>query len=208
VPNTIRLNIDDRETGVPEGATLLEAARKLRITLPTLCSMGGRNDRAACRLCLVRVDRSPQLVSACSTPARAGMRVVTGDPQIIAARRVIAELTLAEHGQCGRADCEVERLAASLGVTRSRFRAHRAEPAADMGSDYIDVDAALCVHCDRCIRACSRDVIGRCGRGATVGSSFGVHAGSLAQSDCTQCGDCVHACPASALRHHPSPAHG
>ncbi len=197
---TIELTIDGQGVGVTAGATLLDAAERLGVDIPRLCHVPGLPPRSVCRLCLVRVDGRPGLTPACSTPATAGVAVTTADDEIKLVRRTVVAFALAEHGQCGRADCEVEALADSLGVTHPDLAS--TPPAVELngplGSDLIQVNPALCVHCDRCIRSCERGVITRVGRGRAVTMGFGA-GGPLTETDCVGCGDCVAVCPAGVL---------
>ena len=191
----IIVTLDGCRTRAREGATILDTARRAGIAIPTLCHLPGKPVRAACRLCLVRVAGQRELVAACH------------DPEIARARRVIAELMLAEHDPAAEQHSAIEALARELGVdvAHPRFRRTQSAPARDQGSEHIAVHTEHCVHCDRCIRACPRDLIARTGRAQQLGVRFGPR-DSLADSSCSGCGDCVAVCPAGALvRRTPEP---
>lgn len=195
----ISLEIDGQMVQAAPDTTVLEAADALGVWIPRLCHLPGVPARAVCQLCLVAIDGINGLVNACSTPVRAGMAVTTRSPQIDAVRRTLIEFTLLEHGRCGRPDCEVEALADRLGATGRPFETQRHNAAPPCGSDYLTFNPALCVLCDRCIRVCPLQVIGRSGRGAATVITFDGHA-SPADSRCHACGDCVAVCPSGALR--------
>ncbi len=194
----VELTIDGHEVSVRWGTTLLEAADKVGVKVPRLCHLPGRDARAVCRLCVVGVQGQPALVSACSTRARDGMIVDASGPKVAAARRVVMELVLAEHGEHGGGPCEVERLAHRLGVEGSRFAA-QPRVSSPGGSEYAIVESEACVRCDRCVRACERGVITRQGRGRGAHLAFD-EGRALASSSCVACGDCLAVCPAGGLR--------
>lgn len=198
---TIVVTLDGHRTHARKGASILDTARHAGIAIPTLCHLPGKPVRAACRLCLVRVAGRSELVAACHNVVADGMHVTTDDAEIARARRVIAEMMLAEHGHVDGSHSAIEELARQLGVdvAQPRFRSAQPEPARDLGSEHITVRTQHCVHCDRCIRSCPRGLIARTGRGENLGVTFGPR-GSLADSPCNGCGDCVAACPAGALQ--------
>lgn len=204
----IALTIDGRSVTVRDGATIMAAARLAGIDVPRLCAPKdgfrcGDDVRTVCRLCLVTIEGTARPVTSCSTPALANMTVHTTTPELRAKRRLIMELVVAEQGGHLHPGSEVAALAAELGCGESRFSlpsegARR--PPSDVGSDHLIVDPRACVHCDRCIRACSeRRVIARHGRGAQVRLSFDDHR-TLARSACVDCGDCMAACPSGGIR--------
>ena len=95
------VTIDDRVVDVPEGATVLDAARQLGIDIPTLCFLGGHPPQTSCMVCLVKVDGARRLVPACATKARDGMRIESETDEIRTARRTALELLLSDHlGDC------------------------------------------------------------------------------------------------------------
>lgn len=194
----VHLEIDGRKVQAAIGATVLQTADAAGIRIPRLCHLPGTPARPVCQLCLISIEGRNGLVNACSTPVHAGMVVTTRNAEIDAMRRTIMELTLLEHGRCGKPDCEVEALAERLGVTASPAEALPREPAPCCASDYIGFDRTLCVLCDRCIRVCHLQIPNRSGRGVADVISFDGCA-SPADSRCDACGDCVAACPSGAL---------
>ena len=179
----IQVSIDGHSIEVEEGTTILEAAQKLGIHIPTLCHHPGLEPYGACRLCMVEVtsdDRS-RLVTSCNYPIRWEIDVETASERVVKGRRLLAELTLA---RCPEAP-NIQALAADLGVTEPRF-----EPGED-----------LCYLCGLCVRAC-KELIGQSaisfvGRGVDreVGTPF-----LKISDDCIACGACVFLCPTGAIK--------
>ncbi len=128
----ISLIIDGHDTSVPAGTTLLDAARQLGIDIPTLCHLQGHKTRAVCRICVVALKGSGRMVPACATAATEGMQIETGSAEVLAARRLLMEFTLAEHGECDDATCAIEELAGQLGVSKTRFQAPRHSNRSDL----------------------------------------------------------------------------
>ncbi|MCK6551169.1 2Fe-2S iron-sulfur cluster-binding protein [Myxococcota bacterium] len=192
----VGFTLDGRPCSTAEGTSILDAADAVGVWIPRLCHLPGAPARAVCRLCLVEVEGAAGPIAACATAVREGMTVATDTPNVRALRRTIAELTLMEHGRCGRPGCEVEALAERLGAALPDERVEK--HAAVEGSAYLGVTLDRCVRCDRCIRACRAGVIARSGDGASLSLSFDGRA-SVAESRCTACGDCIAVCPGGAL---------
>lgn len=181
--------------------TIYELAKSVGIAIPTLCHLPKAEPRAVCRICVVEVAGRPGLVSACSTKAADGMQVLTHSELVLRTRKTIMEFILAEHGEFCENDEMIQSLARSLGVGRPRFALVKQDVShyKKIESEYIKLDVSKCIHCDRCIRACSdRNVITRKGFGQYVTMAFDNDV-SIDQSSCVQCGDCVHACPSGAI---------
>jgi len=126
----ITLMIDGKYVEVPEGTTVLEAARQADIYIPTLCDDPRLEPFGACRLCLVQIKGMPRLVTACTTPAREAMEVITTNEEIERIRRTIVELLLSDHPNdcmvCEKAgDCTLQELAYFYGLRENRFWGER-----------------------------------------------------------------------------------
>jgi formate dehydrogenase alpha subunit len=199
--------LDGRTVAVRDGETVLAAARRLGIEIPTLCHAEGLPPEGGCRLCLVE-DRGA-LKAACHTRLEAGMEVRTGGERLTRLRRGVLSLVLADHeaGRFGpRADGnEVERWMAELGLDGGLFghRPHeRTAGALDASHPYLRFDPSLCIVCRRCLAACEgvqgQFVYGVEGRGGDVRLVFGPDE-DFAASDCTACGACVVRCPTGAI---------
>ena len=206
---TISLTIDGHHALVPEGATLLDAARSLGIAIPTLCHIPSLPARPVCRVCLVQVaeDGGVELRTACSTAVDEGMEVSTEAGEAVKARRFVLELLLADHpADCppeeegGR--CELHLLARRHHLSGTRFDRHKAPLPIDDSHPFIRVDLNRCIVCQRCVRACGEiqghHVLGIAERG-DLSRVIADHGKPLGQSTCVSCGECVAYCPTGAL---------
>ena len=210
----INLNIDGKYVKVPKGSTILEAARKLGIDIPTLCHLNLEgtpmvNQAASCRICVVEVKGRRNLAPACATPVAEGMEVHTHTIRVLHARRMVLELLLSDHPKdclsCAKSgNCELQDLA-----ERFCFRENRFEGPDFSQSHYVkDVSPALIRDMDKCImcRRCET----MCNTVQTVGALSGIKRGfdavvapafemPLEESVCTFCGQCAAVCPTGAL---------
>lgn len=204
----IQLTIDGLPVEMPEGATILDAARKLDIHIPTLCYHPDQNVKANCRICLVEIEGMKLLAPACSHPISQGIRVRTHSPKVRRARRNILELILARHAQdclhCDRSGtCELQAVAEEMHfvkVPRYPYAARSNER--DDSSPSIVRNSLKCIACGRCEYACSEiqtvHALAKVERGFEV-KFMPAYGRPLAQSVCVNCGQCVQACPTGAL---------
>ncbi|HEU5195937.1 MAG TPA: cyclic nucleotide-binding domain-containing protein, partial [Methylomirabilota bacterium] len=204
---TVKLTIDGRETTVPVGTTLFDAARGLGIDIPVLCHAQHQTPVGVCRVCTVEVKGARVLAASCVRPAEEGMVVATGSESVQRARHTLAELLLSDHpSPCERQqatqDCELERLGTACGVAAPRFSSRPNPRGHDESSLFINVDHTACILCDRCIRGCSEIkknfVIGRAEKGYQAHISFDTDV-PMAASTCVGCGECMVSCPTGAL---------
>jgi CRP-like cAMP-binding protein/Pyruvate/2-oxoacid:ferredoxin oxidoreductase delta subunit/ferredoxin len=205
--STVKLSIDGRETTVPAGTTIFDAARGLGIDIPTLCHAQHQTPVGVCRVCTVEVKNARVLAAACVRACEDGMAVATATESVQRVRRTLAELLLSDHpSSCERQqtthDCELERFGTACGVAASRFSSRPSPRGHDDSSLFIDVDHTACILCDRCIRGCSEIkhnfVIGRAGKGYQAHISFDTDV-PMAASTCVGCGECMVSCPTGAL---------
>lgn len=211
---TVNIKINGMEIAAPKGSTVLEAARKAGIDIPTLCYLKEINEIGACRICLVEVREvgrqglSPaRMVTACVYPITEGMEVVTNSPRITASRRMNLELLLSNHNKnclsCIRSTtCELQRLCQEYGVDEDHFGGEKTESVVDDSSPAIIRDNSKCILCRRCVAACRNvqgiGVIGANHRGFDTAIGCAMD-GKLADTSCINCGQCVVACPTGAL---------
>lgn len=206
--NLLNLIIDGRNVSVPEGSTILEAARAAGINIPTLCYLKGINEIGSCRICVVEVKGARSLQAACVAPATDGMEVMTNAPKARKARKSTLELILSEHDKkcltCVRSkNCELQDLAESLDINEIPFEGERIIHEIDDLSPSIVRDNNKCVLCRRCIGACrdvqETSVIDAQNRGilTKIGCAFDA---SLDEMACVYCGQCINVCPTGALR--------
>ena len=134
-----KLTINNIEVDVAVGTTILEAARKIDIKIPTLCNLESCTAIGACRVCLVEVKGFKDPLTACSTPVTEGMQVSTSNTMIRKARKGVIELLLSEHdGDCQicdrNNDCELQTLAGELGISEIRYPGEKAKRLLDIGA--------------------------------------------------------------------------
>jgi len=204
----VNLTIDGVKVQVPQGTTVLEAARTANIHIPTLCYLKGINEIGACRVCLVEVKGARSLQASCVLPVSEGMEVRTNSPAVREARKVNMELILSSHDRkcltCVRnRNCELQKLSEELNVQDVRFEGEVIEKPIDELSASIVRDPNKCVLCRRCISVCRNiqkvGVIGATDRGYRT-SVEPVFNKSIAEVPCINCGQCITVCPVGALR--------
>lgn len=208
----INIKINDIEVQVPEGATILEAARKINVNIPTLChldlhSFGIVNQTSSCRVCMVEAKGRPTLVPACSEVVYEGLEVRTDSLKAIKARRMSVELLLSNHPKecltCAKnLDCDLQALSSELGIREIRYEGVMMNYEKDESSFSIVKDPNKCIMCRRCETMCNE--VQTCNILSAVNRGFDVFVGpafnmDMADSSCTFCGQCVAVCPTAAL---------
>lgn len=199
----ITLKINDQNVEIPEGASILDAARSADIAIPTLCFLEGVNRAGGCRMCLVEIEGRRGLAPACSTKAEDGMVVYTNTLALEAYRRRNLELICSNHRQdCARCirfpHCELHSLCRQYGIDDRENMFNRPE---DISRDlvHLERDHSKCILCRRCVSTCRQvqgiSAISVLGRGCSQKVAV-VHG---AESDCIHCGQCILACPTGAL---------
>ncbi len=207
MPN-ISLTIDQVKVEVPQGTTVLQAAKKAGIRIPTLCFLKDLNEIGACRMCVVDAG-GRALQPACVLEASDNMEVKTNTPQVREARKVILELILSNHDKkclsCIRSqNCELQKLCVELGVeSGEEYQGLRNEYLVDDLSPSIVRDNNKCILCRRCVSVCYKTqavgVIGPVNRGfeTIIESPWNLPLNDMA---CIACGQCITACPVGALK--------
>ncbi len=204
----VRLTIDGRAVEVPEGTTVLRAAEKAGIDIPTLCDHPELTPYGGCRLCMVEVEGVPALQTSCTLPATNGMVIYTNTPRIREARRLILSFLFGDRNhfcmycQVSGGDCELQNAAYREEMTHWPLQpGWRPYPVDASHEDFV-LDHNRCILCRRCVRACGELVgnftLGVRDRGAQtmIIADLGV---PLGESTCVSCGTCVQVCPTGAL---------
>ena len=203
----ITLTIDGISVTVPDGTTVLEAARAAKINIPTLCYLKGVNQIGACRICMVEVEGQDLLIPSCNNVVAEGMVVYTNSPRVRAARRVNLRLILSQHDTscptCTRSgNCKLQKLSNDYNLLGEHYPMDLKNIPDDYSNPVIRIENR-CVRCMRCIQVCDKiqgmniwDLMGT-GSRTTIGVG---KAHSLVESDCTFCGQCITHCPVGALQ--------
>ena len=204
----VKLTINGREVEVEEGSTILQAAKKAGIDIPTLCFLKDINEMGDCRMCLVEVEGQRGFATSCIQKVREGMEVKTNTPKVIEARRMVLDLILSNHDRecltCTRnGTCELQKLAREFYVDDIKYKGERNVCEIDDKSPSIVRDFNKCVLCRRCVSTCKKvqgiGAIDCTERGfASKISTF--EDKSLNDVNCTFCGQCIEACPVGALK--------
>ncbi len=204
----IKLTIDGNPVEVEAGTTILEAAQKIGVHIPTLCYHPELRLEGACRICVVEVEGMRNLVASCVYPVANNMVVKTNSETVRKTRRAILELLIANHPQdclvCNRhGECELQDLSRQLGIRQVRFSGEKRDLPLDESSHSVVRDPNKCVLCGRCVRVCQEtqavSAIGMANRGAASIVTTPFNHG-LAEGPCVGCGQCINVCPVAALR--------
>jgi NADH dehydrogenase/NADH:ubiquinone oxidoreductase subunit G len=213
----INLKINGKEVQVPEGMTVLQAARQSGVTIPTLCNHPDLHATGGCRICVVDVKGWRTPMASCTLPAGEGMEVETHGPAIEKSRKTILELILANHPQdcltCTvSGSCELQDLAYEYQVEVPTWGVKSGRYVADSDPNpFVRVDMDRCIQCTRCVRACA-EIQGRF-VWTMAERGFDTHPVPGADTDmidarCESCGACVAYCPTGALSDKMSYGHG
>jgi iron-only hydrogenase group A len=203
----ITLTIDDQEVEVKEDATILEAAEKVGIEVPTLCYHPDLTEFGSCRICVVENEESNDLLASCVTPVSDGMKISTNSAKARTARKTNLELLLANHpNECLTCDqngmCELQDVAYDLGVNEIGFSGATTDYEVDDVGPALKREPSKCILCGRCVRACEEvqgvSALEFTDRGF---NSIVTTAFDMPQSEinCANCGQCATVCPTGAI---------
>lgn len=203
----VNLTIDHIPVTVPEGTTILDAARSAGIHIPSLCYLRGVNEIGACRVCVVELVGMDRLVPACNNVVEEGMEVLTSSPKVRETRRINVELLLSQHdchcATCVRSgNCSLQTIANDLNILDLPFEKKVPETRWDRSFPLFR-DASKCIKCMRCIQICDKVQTLNIWDVAATGSRTTVDVSlnrKIAQADCSLCGQCITHCPVGALR--------
>ncbi|MGH9796002.1 MAG: NADH-quinone oxidoreductase subunit NuoG [Candidatus Acidiferrales bacterium] len=200
----VKFKLDDRELTVPAGTLVIEAARRQGIEVPSFCYYPGLSLQAACRMCLVEVEKAPKLQTACTLVAMEGMVVRSNTEQVRQARKAMLEFLLTNHPlDCPVCDkggeCELQDMVFRYGADTSRFIEEKVHQPEEKWSPVVYYDAPRCILCFRCVRVCDEGMdvkalgVGQRGVMSVIIPNHGDHL------DCEECGMCIDICPVGAL---------
>ncbi|MDP4115452.1 MAG: NADH-dependent [FeFe] hydrogenase, group A6 [Bacteroidota bacterium] len=204
----VQLTINNIKVNAEAGMTILDAAKSVGISIPTLCHLKNLFPSGACRICSVEVEGMRGLIPSCAYPVNEGMVVETNTPRVRSARKTIVELLVENHPQdcliCVRnKNCELQNLSEQYGLREHRYSGESKEHAIDVSSASMERDPAKCILCGRCVRVCHEvqhiGAIDFTNRGFNTIVTTPYNKG-LNISDCILCGQCILVCPTAALR--------
>ena len=203
----VNLKINGQPVSVKEGTTIMDAAKEVGIEIPHLCYLKEINDIGACRVCVVEIEGTDKLATACNTEVTEGMSVITNSYKVREARRINVELIMSDHNAncpyCLKSgNCTLQTLCNDLGLVKPEYK-NVAEHFNWNRELPIVRDASKCVKCMRCVQICDR--VQNMGVWTILGTGYRTTIGvrdnkRIDLSDCTLCGQCVTHCPVGALR--------
>jgi NADH-quinone oxidoreductase subunit G len=200
----VTFSLNGQQIMTPAGTLVIEAAKRQGVEVPSFCYYPGLSLQAACRMCLVEVEKMPKLQTACTLVATEGMVVKSDTPQVHKARKDMIEFLLSNHPlDCPVCDkggeCELQDMTFRYGLDHSRFTEEKLHYPEEKWSPLVYYDAPRCIMCFRCVRVCDEGMdVKALGVGAR-----GVHSVIIpnepGQLACEECGMCIDICPVGAL---------
>jgi NADH-quinone oxidoreductase subunit G len=208
----VTFTVDGKKLTAPAGTLLIDACKSAGIEIPAFCYYPGLSLQAACRMCVVRIEKVPKLQTACTTPVAEGMIVATETPEIAQARKATLQLLLGNHPlDCPVCDaggeCELQDMTFKYGAADSFYAEPKNHREEQKWSPVVYFDRPRCILCYRCVRMCGEGMdvfalgIQNRGSSSVIAPNVPAHMtpDDLAHVDCEQCGMCIDACPVGAL---------
>src|SRR5579871_298809 len=208
----VNFTVDGKKLTAPAGTLLIDACKSAGIEIPAFCYYPGLSLQAACRMCVVRIEKMPKLATACTTTVAEGMNVTTESPEIAQARKATLQLLLGNHPlDCPVCDaggeCELQDMTFKYGAADSFYAEPKNHREEQKWSPVVYFDRPRCILCYRCVRMCGEGMdvfaLGIQNRGSSSVIAPNIPADMspdhLAHVDCEQCGMCIDACPVGAL---------
>ena len=208
----VTFTVDGNKLTAPAGTLLIDACKSSGIEIPAFCYYPGLSLQAACRMCVVRIEKMPKLQTACTTPVAEGMVVQTETPEIAQARKATLQLLLGNHPlDCPVCDaggeCELQDMTFKYGAADSFYAEPKNHREEQKWSPVVYFDRPRCILCYRCVRMCGEGMdvfalgIQNRGSSSVIAPNVPAHMSpdDLAHVDCEQCGMCIDACPVGAL---------
>jgi NADH-quinone oxidoreductase subunit G len=200
----IKLKINEREVQVPQGTLVIEATRWIGTEVPSFCYYPGLSLQAACRMCLVEVEKAPKLQTACTLVATEGMIVRTDTAQVRQARKYMLEFLLTNHPlDCPVCDkggeCELQDMVFRYGADSSRFVEEKIHRPEEKWSELVYYDAPRCILCFRCVRVCDEGMDVKALGVGMRGANSVIIPNREDHLECEECGMCIDICPVGAL---------
>ena len=203
----VNVTIDGKKIQVREGTTIMDAAARCGIPIPSLCYLKDINEIAACRMCMVEIEGVNRLVPACNTEVAEGMVIQTNSPRVRQARKTNLRLILSQHNSnctvCVRSgNCQLQKLSNDLNIHYQPYAVQPERSNVDLSVPIVR-EASKCIKCMRCIQVCDKiqtmgvwDIINT-GKRTSVST---VDMQNIEDMDCALCGQCITHCPTGALR--------
>jgi NADH-quinone oxidoreductase subunit G len=208
----VTFTVDGKQITAPAGTLLIDACKTAGIEIPAFCYYPGLSLQAACRMCVVRIEKMPKLQTACTTTVAEGMIVHTETPDIAQARKATLQLLLGNHPlDCPVCDaggeCELQDMTFKYGAADSFYAEPKNHREEQKWSPVVYFDRPRCILCYRCVRMCGEGMdvfalgIQNRGSSSVIAPNVPAHMSpdDLAHVDCEQCGMCIDACPVGAL---------